>query len=110
MTEGSSVRLSGGDARGEQDARDGTDHAPKGKDPDPHPDDFYAGQTRRFGAGGGVILNIASTHAFTIIPHTFPCPLAKHALLGMTKSLGLSAFALCESGCQLGTGSRRRTD
>lgn len=41
------------------------------------------------GEGGGVILNIASTHAFTIIPHTFPYPLAKHALLGMTKSLGL---------------------
>lgn len=40
-------------------------------------------------AGGGSILNIASTHAFTIIPHTFPYPLAKHALLGMTKSLGL---------------------
>jgi NAD(P)-dependent dehydrogenase (short-subunit alcohol dehydrogenase family) len=37
----------------------------------------------------GVILNIASTHAFTIIEHTFPYPLAKHALLGMTKSLGL---------------------
>ena len=41
------------------------------------------------GEGGGVILNIASTHAFTIILHTFPYPLAKHALLGMTKSLGL---------------------
>jgi NAD(P)-dependent dehydrogenase (short-subunit alcohol dehydrogenase family) len=40
-------------------------------------------------AGGGAILNIASTHAFTIIPHTFPYPLAKHALLGMTRSLGL---------------------
>lgn len=40
-------------------------------------------------SGSGVILNIASTHAFTIIPHTFPYPLAKHALLGMTKSLGL---------------------
>lgn len=39
--------------------------------------------------GGGVILNIASTHASTIIPHTFPYPLAKHALLGMTKSLGI---------------------
>lgn len=39
--------------------------------------------------GGGVVLNIASTHAFTIIQHTFPYPLAKHALLGMTKSLGL---------------------
>ncbi|WP_107676381.1 SDR family oxidoreductase [Agrobacterium sp. LAD9] len=41
------------------------------------------------GQGGGVILNIASTHAFTIIPHTFPYPVAKHALLGMTKSLGI---------------------
>lgn len=41
------------------------------------------------GLGGGVILNIASTHAFTIIPHTFPYPLAKHALMGMTKALGL---------------------
>lgn len=40
-------------------------------------------------AKSGVILNIASTHAFTIIRHTFPYPLAKHALLGMTKSLGL---------------------
>lgn len=39
--------------------------------------------------GGGVILNVASTHAFTIIPHTFPYPVAKHALLGMTKSLGI---------------------
>jgi NAD(P)-dependent dehydrogenase (short-subunit alcohol dehydrogenase family) len=41
------------------------------------------------GQGGGVIVNIASTHAFTIIPHTFPYPVAKHALLGMTKSLGI---------------------
>ena len=44
-------------------------------------------------AGGGVILNIASTHAFTIIPHTFPYPLAKHALLGMTKALALEYAA-----------------
>ena len=44
-------------------------------------------------AGGGAILNIASTHAFTIIPHTFPYPLAKHALIGMTKSLGLEYAA-----------------
>ena len=43
--------------------------------------------------GGGAILNIASTHAFTIVPHTFPYPLAKHALLGMTKSLGLEYAA-----------------
>lgn len=37
----------------------------------------------------GVILNIASTHAMTIIPGTFPYPVAKHALLGLTKSLAL---------------------
>jgi NAD(P)-dependent dehydrogenase (short-subunit alcohol dehydrogenase family) len=43
--------------------------------------------------GGGVILNIASTHAFTIIPGTFPYPLAKHALLGMTKALALDYAA-----------------
>ena len=43
--------------------------------------------------GGGAILNIASTHAFTVIPHTFPYPLAKHALLGMTKALGLEYAA-----------------
>lgn len=40
-------------------------------------------------AGGGSILNIASTHSFTIIPGTFPYPVAKHALLGLTKSLAL---------------------
>ena len=43
--------------------------------------------------GGGAILNIASTHAFTIIPHTFPYPVAKHALLGLTRSLGLEYAA-----------------
>ncbi|MDB5538119.1 MAG: short-chain dehydrogenase [Devosia sp.] len=43
--------------------------------------------------GGGAILNIASTHAFTIIPHTFPYPVAKHALLGLTKSLALEYAA-----------------
>lgn len=43
--------------------------------------------------GSGVILNIASTHAFTIIPRTFPYPVTKHALLGMTKALGLEYAA-----------------
>ncbi len=43
--------------------------------------------------GGGAILNIASTHSFTIIPHTFPYPVAKHALLGLTKSLALEYAA-----------------
>lgn len=41
----------------------------------------------------GVILNIASTHSFTIIPHTFPYPVVKHALLGLTKSLALEHAA-----------------
>ena len=44
-------------------------------------------------SGGGAILNIASTHSFTIIPHTFPYPVAKHALLGLTKSLALEYAA-----------------
>lgn len=44
-------------------------------------------------AGGGAILNIISTHSFTIIPKTFPYPLAKHALLGLTKSLALEYAA-----------------
>lgn len=41
----------------------------------------------------GVILNIASTHAFTIIPESFPYPVVKHALLGLTKSLALEYAA-----------------
>lgn len=41
----------------------------------------------------GVILNIASTHAFTIIPGTFPYPVVKHALLGLTRSLALEHAA-----------------
>lgn len=44
-------------------------------------------------AGGGVILNIASTHAFNIIPRTFPYPVAKHGLLGLTRSLGIEYAA-----------------
>jgi NAD(P)-dependent dehydrogenase (short-subunit alcohol dehydrogenase family) len=39
--------------------------------------------------GAGNIINIASVHAFKIIPHTFPYPVAKHALLGMTRALGV---------------------
>ena len=41
----------------------------------------------------GVILNIASTHAFKVIPHTFPYPVAKHGLIGMTRSLGVEFAA-----------------
>ncbi|MEM8663939.1 MAG: SDR family oxidoreductase [Pseudomonadota bacterium] len=39
--------------------------------------------------GAGAIVNIASTHAFKIIPHTFPYPVAKHALVGMTRALAI---------------------
>lgn len=37
----------------------------------------------------GAIINIISNHAFTIIKRTFPYPVAKHALLGLTRALGL---------------------
>lgn len=40
-------------------------------------------------AGQGAIVNIASTHAFSIIPGTFPYPVAKHGLLGLTRSLAV---------------------
>ena len=43
--------------------------------------------------GVGAIVNIASCHAFRIIPHTFPYPVAKHALLGLTRSLGIEYAA-----------------
>jgi NAD(P)-dependent dehydrogenase (short-subunit alcohol dehydrogenase family) len=39
--------------------------------------------------GHGSIINIISNHAFTVIPGTFPYPVAKHALLGMTRALAL---------------------
>ncbi|UWQ17934.1 SDR family oxidoreductase [Jannaschia sp. M317] len=42
---------------------------------------------------GGAIINIASTHGFKIIPHTFPYPVAKHGLIGLTKSLGIEYAA-----------------
>lgn len=37
----------------------------------------------------GSIINIASTHAFQIIPHTFPYPVAKHGLIGLTRALAI---------------------
>jgi NAD(P)-dependent dehydrogenase (short-subunit alcohol dehydrogenase family) len=43
--------------------------------------------------GGGAIVNIASSHSSTIIPHTFPYPVAKHGLLGLTRSLGIEYAA-----------------
>jgi NAD(P)-dependent dehydrogenase (short-subunit alcohol dehydrogenase family) len=36
--------------------------------------------------GGGSIVNIASTHAFQIIPGCFPYPVAKHGVLGLTRA------------------------
>ncbi|MBT2772404.1 SDR family oxidoreductase [Halomonas sp. ISL-60] len=39
--------------------------------------------------GGGAIVNIASTHSFSIIPGCFPYPVAKHGLIGLTRALGI---------------------
>jgi NAD(P)-dependent dehydrogenase (short-subunit alcohol dehydrogenase family) len=39
--------------------------------------------------GAGSIVNIVSVHSFKIVPHFFPYPVAKHALLGMTRALGI---------------------
>lgn len=44
-------------------------------------------------AGRGSIVNIASCHSFQIIPHTFPYPVAKHGLLGLTRALGVEYAA-----------------
>ena len=40
-------------------------------------------------AGAGSIVNIASVHGHKIIPGCFPYPVAKHALIGLTRSLGV---------------------
>jgi NAD(P)-dependent dehydrogenase (short-subunit alcohol dehydrogenase family) len=37
----------------------------------------------------GSIINIISNHAFTVIPGTFPYPVAKHGLLGLTRALAI---------------------
>jgi NAD(P)-dependent dehydrogenase (short-subunit alcohol dehydrogenase family) len=44
-------------------------------------------------ADGGSIINIASAHAFSIIPGCFPYPVAKHGLLGLTRALGIEYAA-----------------
>ena len=36
---------------------------------------------------GGAVINIASTHSFLIVPGCFPYPVAKHALVGLTRAL-----------------------
>lgn len=43
--------------------------------------------------GAGAIINIASGHSFKIIPHCFPYPVAKHALVGLTRALGIEYAA-----------------
>jgi NAD(P)-dependent dehydrogenase (short-subunit alcohol dehydrogenase family) len=44
-------------------------------------------------AGRGAIVNIASTHSFKIIPGCFPYPVAKHAVVGLTRALGIEYAA-----------------
>jgi NAD(P)-dependent dehydrogenase (short-subunit alcohol dehydrogenase family) len=39
--------------------------------------------------GSGSIVNIASVHAHAIIPASFPYPVAKHGLIGLTRALGV---------------------
>ena len=43
--------------------------------------------------GAGAVVNIASTHGLQIIPHTFPYPVAKHGLIGLTRALGIEYAA-----------------
>jgi NAD(P)-dependent dehydrogenase (short-subunit alcohol dehydrogenase family) len=40
-------------------------------------------------AGYGHVVNIASVHGHRIIPGAFPYPVAKHGLIGLTRSLGI---------------------
>jgi NAD(P)-dependent dehydrogenase (short-subunit alcohol dehydrogenase family) len=45
------------------------------------------------GRKAGAIVNIASSHSFSIIPNCFPYPVAKHGLLGLTRALGIQYAA-----------------
>ena len=40
-------------------------------------------------AGEGAVVNIISNHAFSVMRGTFPYPVAKHGLLGLTRALAL---------------------
>ena len=44
-------------------------------------------------AGQGAIVNIASTHSFKVIPGCFPYPVAKHAVIGLTRALAIEYAA-----------------
>jgi NAD(P)-dependent dehydrogenase (short-subunit alcohol dehydrogenase family) len=39
--------------------------------------------------GGGCIVALGSVHSFSIIPGCFPYPVAKHAVVGLVRALGL---------------------
>jgi len=39
--------------------------------------------------GKGDIVNVASVHSFKIIPHCFPYPIVKHAVVGLTRALAV---------------------
>lgn len=43
--------------------------------------------------GRGSIINIASVHGFSVIPGCFPYPVAKHAVVGLTRALGVEYAA-----------------
>lgn len=43
--------------------------------------------------GKGNIVNVASVHGHKIIPGSFPYPVAKHGLIGLTRSLGVEYAA-----------------
>jgi NAD(P)-dependent dehydrogenase (short-subunit alcohol dehydrogenase family) len=43
--------------------------------------------------GAGSIVNIASVHGHKVIPGCFPYPVAKHALIGLTRALGIEYAA-----------------
>lgn len=44
-------------------------------------------------AGYGHIVNVASVHGHKIIPGSFPYPVAKHGLIGLTRALGIEYAA-----------------
>jgi NAD(P)-dependent dehydrogenase (short-subunit alcohol dehydrogenase family) len=44
-------------------------------------------------AGRGSIVNIASVHSFKIVPHFFPYAVAKHAVIGLTRSIAIEYAA-----------------
>lgn len=54
---------------------------------------IHAALPSMLAAGYGHIVNIASVHGHKIIPGAFPYPVAKHGLIGLTRSLGIEYAA-----------------